>query len=610
MFSRSATTRFRCAMQPHTKIVTRTKNSRLAWLFIGLLVLFKLWLVSGQSLWALAHASHDDLLFIRLANHLAQLDWLGPYDNLTLSKGPFYPMWIACMFLASIPLLLSQHLLYIAADLVMYHALRPFAEHCLLRIAIFVLLLFNPATVDIQLARVLRDALYPGLTLLVVATTIGLFARRHEPACSLVGWAVTCGLATAAFWLTREEGLWILPLLVPLVSWTMAAAIFTGKWNWRKITILTLPLLLPTIMLQAVSLMNWTYYGVYATVEFKTSEYKAAYGALTRVQPREHKPQVPIPKETRQHIYEQSKAFKELQPFFERDGFWTLGTVGFMDHPSGSDEIGGGWFMWALRDAAADAGYFTSGAKAASFFQQIAGEVNAACEEKRLDCLDERATMMPPWRNKYLLPVVEKTWLGFRMLTAFSSMSSRSVSSMGSPDNKQLFQDLTREKLSDQIKLPRQARLDQLKQSLQEKILLIYQIVTPFLATIALLAMGVWFFRSVRNRKPTPLGFIAVCVMMALFTRLLILAIIDVTSFPAVSVTYMSPLYPLLLLCYGLLLLEWRPADFAFIHPVRWTGRLHERAQRSWRPFLRNRSDPATLAANSPDIARGGGCPE
>lgn len=266
--------------------------------------------------------------------------------------------------------------------------------------------------------------------------------------------------------------------------------------------------------------------------------------------------------------------------------------------------------MWALRDAAADAGYFTSGAKAASFFQQIADEVNAACEEKRLDCLDERATMMPPWRSEYLLPVAEKIWLGFRMLTAFSSMSSRSIPSMGSPDNKQLFQDLTREKLSDQIKLPRQARLDQLKQLSQEKILLIYQIVTPFLAVITLLVMGVWFFRSIRNRKPTPLGFIAVCIMMALFTRLLILAIIDVTSFPAVNITYMSPLYPLLLLGYGLLLLEWRPADFAFIHPVRLIRPLREKSWRNWRPFLRNRSGPAILAANSPDIVPGAGRPE
>ncbi len=51
--------------------------------------------MQGQALIANPQFSHDDLLFIRLAQNLAQGQWLGPYDNLTLSKGPFYPLWIA-----------------------------------------------------------------------------------------------------------------------------------------------------------------------------------------------------------------------------------------------------------------------------------------------------------------------------------------------------------------------------------------------------------------------------------------------------------------------------------------------------------------------------------
>ncbi|MER2528799.1 MAG: hypothetical protein ABTR07_12795, partial [Candidatus Competibacter denitrificans] len=72
---------------------------------IILFILTKLWLVSDQGLVAFAHAAHDDLLFVRLANYLIQLEWLGPYNNLTLIKGPFYPLWIAITFLIGIPLL-------------------------------------------------------------------------------------------------------------------------------------------------------------------------------------------------------------------------------------------------------------------------------------------------------------------------------------------------------------------------------------------------------------------------------------------------------------------------------------------------------------------------
>ncbi len=531
---------------------------------IGILILIKLWLVLDQPLLALADASKDDLLFIRLADYLTRFDWLGPYDNLTLVKGPFYPLWIAAAFLAGVPLLLSQQLLYVAACLVIERALQPLIASRPWRMAIFVLLLFNPVTFTWQLTRVLRDGLYPGLALLVVGAAIGLFARRHEPARCLAGWAVTCGSATAAFWLTREEGVWILPVLAPLLIWTLVVVVFSNWRDWRKIAVVVLPLALPILTIQLVSMANWAHYGVYAAVELKTPEFKAAYGALTRVRPVEYKLQVPVTKETRLRIYQESAAFAELRPSFEREGFWTLRAVGRENHPSGADEIGGGWFMWALRDAATEAGHFGSGAQAAGFFQRLATEVNTACQEKRLDCLAERASLTPPWRSEYLAPVIEQIVSGFSMLATFSQVSPDPVPSTGSPAHLLLFQDLTREQpsgrsamargwlVSTDVIPPRQAQLEELKLSLLEKVTAAYQLTMPYLTMATLAAMGVWWFQSIRSRRFTTLGLIATGIAAAIGMRLLILAVIDVTSFYAVHVAYMSPLYPLALLGCGL----------------------------------------------------------
>ncbi len=626
---------------------------------IGILILIKLWLVLDQPLLALADASKDDLLFIRLADYLTRFDWLGPYDNLTLVKGPFYPLWIAAAFLAGVPLLLSQQLLYVAACLVTERALQPLIASRPWRMAIFVLLLFNPVTFTWQLTRVLRDGLYPGLVLLVVGAAIGLFARRHEPARCLAGWAVTCGSATAAFWLTREEGVWILPVLAPLLIWTLAVVVFSNWRDWRKIAVVVLPLALPILAIQVVSMVNWAHYGVYAAVELKTSEFEAAYGALTRVRPVEYKLQVPVTKETRLRIYKESAAFAELQPSFEREGFWTLRAVGRENHPSGADEIGGGWFMWALRDAVTEAGHFGSGAQAAGFFQRLATEVNTACQEKRLDCLAERASLTPPWRSEYLAPVIEQIVSGLSILATFSQVSPDPVPSTGSPAHLLLFQDLTREQPSgqgttirgwvvhasgkkltaslvepdinrivsptrfssspdveqlflranrniasaknahfeargycihpcvlrisdeagtladiplkqgptawlsdplwvylDEVSIDaipvRQTELEELKLSLLEKVTAAYQLTMPYLTMATLAAMGVWWFQSIRSRRFTAPGLVATSIAAAIGMRLLILAVIDVTSFYAVHVAYMSPLYPLWLLCCGL----------------------------------------------------------
>jgi len=692
--------------------------------FVTLLISIKLWLVSDQPLWARADFIQDDLLFVRLANHLLQFDWLGPYDNLTLVKGPFYPLWIAFSFLAGVPLLLSQHLLYIAACLVADQALHPLIERPATRLALFTLLLLNPATFGFTFTCVLRDTLYSGLTLFMAAATIGLFVRRHAPARSLIHWALMAGLTTTAFWLTREEGVWMLPFLIPLWVWTLSATLFTDWRDWQKIAVMTLPWVLPILAVQTVSWVNQMHYGVYAVVEFKTPEFQAAYGALTRVRHQEHKPQVPVPKETRQRIYAQSAAFAELRPFFEQEGFWTLQGIGFADHPAGGNEIGGGWFAWALRDAVAAAGYFQSGTQATAFFQRLADEINAACQAQRLDCLEERASLMPRWRHEYLLPVAEQVVSGFTLLATFKWLSPLLpdyAASDGAPARLALFADLTREQLSaptlnhqgnvqvsgwavhtsetltatlveletdhtvasaqfvsspdiaryflamnqplpganharfkaqghcarpcilrlsgedgvladiplkrgpttwttaplwvyiDEARvdhLPQQTALGDAKLWWLEKIALTYRAILPLLGVIALVAMSGWLVRSFRSRKPTIPGLIALGIAMAIGARLLILAIIEVTSSPAMGVVYMSPLYPLLLLGYGLLLLEWRPTGLAFMHPIRWTKRLRETAWRSGCPSLHSRSSPATPAASSHDTAPGVSDPE
>lgn len=319
--------------------------------------------------------------------------------------------------------------------------------------------------------------------------------------------------------------------------------------------------------------------------------------------------------------------------------------------------------MWALRDAAARAGYFGSGLQARGFFRRLADEVNTACQEKRLDCLPERASLMPPWRSEYLLPVVNKIVSGFSMLATFSEVSPNLVASSGSSANLLLFMDLTRERLSgwnmrargwtvhasgrkltaalvepdtnkvvstarfsfspdvhqqflrvnrdiisansarfevggrclrpcvvrisdesgvladvplkkgptswfanplwvfidetsSDIVLQQQVRLGEFKLFLLQNITAIYQLMTPYFSIAALVAFGIWLYRSIRNQMLTAIGLIIISITAALCTRLLILAIIDITSFRGMTVEYLSPLYPMALLCISLIIFD------------------------------------------------------
>ncbi len=65
------------------------------WCLLISLSLISLLIDYRQRIPVLTFARYDDGLFLNLANHIAQGNWLGPYNNLSHVKGPFYPFFMA-----------------------------------------------------------------------------------------------------------------------------------------------------------------------------------------------------------------------------------------------------------------------------------------------------------------------------------------------------------------------------------------------------------------------------------------------------------------------------------------------------------------------------------
>ena len=186
-------------------------QSRYSALFIAalMLVVVKLWLVSAQPVVARGDAIYDDRLFLELANHLLDGHWLGPYSQLTLVKGPMYSLWIAATFLVGVPLPLAQHLFYLLGCTLLVLALRPCLSAAWQAFAMFALLWWQPMSyVELD---VLRQNIYTPLTLLLFAGLCALETRRGASVPARLAWGALLGISAAAFYLTREEGVWVLP---------------------------------------------------------------------------------------------------------------------------------------------------------------------------------------------------------------------------------------------------------------------------------------------------------------------------------------------------------------------------------------------------------------
>lgn len=508
-----------CPSKTQRFILTKSSNPLnwfspvVQWSPYAVLMLLKLYLVRGQSLMARPGAGHDDGLFLSLASSIVTGKWLGDYSQFTLMKGPFYPLFIAVSHVLHAPLLFAQHLLYLLACALTVTALSPIFRSTWQRIAVFGLLLFNPASFTIH--QVLREGIYPALTLMVVATALGSWLRLEDSRRASVTWAAILGLSLAAFWLTREEGIWIMPALVPLYFSGLLLYWRTQLARKKLLAVLCLPPIIFGSSLAAVAALNYQHYRVFATVEMKEEGFIAAYGALLRVRQTPTIPTVPVPAETRLSIYSHSAAFSELRPFLEGDigrGWAQIGPtrrfiVNALDHDTtprntlrnflnnyfqvrlplkGSDafhfisvnyhsnptfaeklktlvggrhaaerllgskddeEIRGGWFIWALRDATCAAGNCADGAAVSTFYHRIAREIDSACASARLDCSPERKSLTPPWQSSYLEPVIETWMFGMRYLVNFHGMDPYPQLSEGLPEQLRGAGALTRERL-------------------------------------------------------------------------------------------------------------------------------------------------------------------
>ncbi len=554
-----------------------TASSRTRWWIWAAIALtvVKLWLTRGQPVFAIGTAAHDDRLFVSLANSLVGGEWLGAYNQLTLAKGPFYPLWIAFVFLLGLPLGLAQQLAYAGACAAVVGALAPLVRGGATRFAVYAVLLGNPMSFEASsLGRVLRQHISSPLALLIFAALIALYTRRTEPFRRLAPWAALLGAAFGAFWMSREDVVWIVPSAVLLAGAIVVGIVRARPAPWRPMAWAGgLALACGVVPLILVCAENARHYNWFGTVEFRSAEFKDAYGALLRVRVGPDLPFVPVTRQMREAIYPVSPTFAQLRAHL--DGAIGEGWAGASEpvtHIPGQErQIGGGWFMWALRDSVAAAGYCHDAGQALAFYHRLAMEVNAACDDGRLPSRPRRSGFLPPWR-----PGLTREWLGATLqfadyLASFSGFSAYPPASIGDHDSLLIFRDLTRDDLAPSPAmdppLPRQSALNAWK-------LAVLQAAGKFLRRIlfwlAIAAQVMALGRTVQlivQRRLTYLFVLTAAAWGACVAHLLAVALVHVTSFPTLTIAFIEAAYPLLLLFMLAAFLDALPDWLAGLRP-------------------------------------------
>lgn len=532
------------------------------------LALASAWLRMGFPLTALGHAAYDDQLFVRLASFLHERRWLGPYDELTLAKGAAYPALLAINEALGLPFALTQHVIYLAASLSLALAAGALFRSRATALLTFALLAANPLfwRPDVG-GRVVRENFYVSLTLLLLALAIRAFAlaRAEHPLQDLrAKRGVLCALGAAAgvFWLTREEGAWIAPAIATLAAYRLLRVVRgdgPARPRDRAAAILGF-VLLPSItfamVVGAVDARNYKKYGVFMNNEFRSGEFQAAYGALSRIEHSRWRPYVVFPRDARERAYAVSAAARELRPALEGESGELWRRAGCeQTRTDPCPEILSGWFMWALRDAAKAAGHHASAGKATAFYARLAREVNAACDRGAIPCLPRRDSLVPPWRPSYFERWSEASAAVFATMIHLGGAAPGVEPSLGPDERIAEFQRITGGPLARADCLPdpaadasRRCAPDPSRLAIARALAQVQSLASG-VAVPAALAAWAALLGVAAVRRRWHVGHVAVTALAAaVASRVLLLGFLEATSIPSNNMLYLSPAAPLALL--------------------------------------------------------------
>ncbi len=383
---------------------TRRKEILLLAFFLGM-GLLKQFLLYNLPLMAVPKGIHDDWIMVHLADTLGSGQWLGEYNDLTLTKGMFFPLYLAVCNFLHLSYLNVTALFYTAGCMIFVYGVRPLLKRDRACALLYLVLLWNPISYSVQaFQRVYRNSISHAQVLLIFGGFLAVYLRRKEPLRKSLFWILPAVFGTVSFFYTREDAIWVLPFLGVFLLVYLGSIL--GLWRkdrqrqyiWKGLLVF-LPFFFLWFGGELIASQNEKYYGVHTVNELQDSGFSEMYRSMMAVKPEEEIPGVTITNEKIARMCAVCPTLKELEPYFQSSKEYWAGEEG---DPEGW-EVRDGWVFWIIRTALAQAGYYRDGATADAVCLQIRDELEAAMDA---GLLERQATMpstyMSPWRKGYL----------------------------------------------------------------------------------------------------------------------------------------------------------------------------------------------------------------
>lgn len=352
--------------------------------------ILRIFLITYIPIFLSTNMGYDDVLMVNQAESLIDGNWLGEYDDKTLTKGFFYPFFIATCNKLHIKYSVGSTILYVLASILFIYSIHHLVKRKGSLIFYYLLLLYNPISFAFETYQKLyRNSIVPALTIIIFSLIILLIKHKDSKKGYIISFLV--GLILFIMYNNRQDMIWIAPSLVLL-----AIALINKSKTLKSIMPLFIIFITFIIGNTIISTKNYLEYGLYTTNELEKSSFKKTFLELSKIKSKNIDSQ--ISKETLDKVAKTSETFNNLYTKEKQIELYTNWT--YKSSEIGK-EINNGFLIWALRSMVD----YTNGAQAAEqTWKDIYAEIEDEKFEKRF--ILNNVYLVPP-RLSYI-PIVLK----------------------------------------------------------------------------------------------------------------------------------------------------------------------------------------------------------
>ncbi len=336
---------------------------------------------------------YDDELMSRQAASMSRGEYLGEYNYATLVKGPVYPFLLVISHALSLNYSSFFTILFILAAFYFMLSLKKIIPSKKILFAVFVLLLFNPLTYSGDLfQRLYRNSISITELLFLFGAIIRIITAEKYTKNAIINYVVL-GLILSFMFLTREDNIWIYPVLALLIIYKLYKNL-----KLKPALINLIPLGILIFSLNLVSCINLISYGAYTYNELKNSNFKKAYINFLSIKDDEHKDRVAIPKSTFYKVIDNSDILGFDRKFVDKM---------YESLADETGEIDNGNIVWYFRQWIYTAQKFKNGKEANDYFGRLNDELNRLFAEKKLEkelIIPSVFVNTPTWNNILAIP--------------------------------------------------------------------------------------------------------------------------------------------------------------------------------------------------------------